>query len=243
MRPPTLEICDAAIVAQRANFSHIDVARARRQPAVLDLVREACLIESYFPVYMGELMTLLRDDLDATSSFAIETFEAYTHFLLLRRYLQIVRYKPVRAEEIIQLRARGRRQVSRDPVRELVNFMLTEHFAAHFFHTLSRRVQEPVLKKLLARFAGEEVVHARFAFDLLRKRVAGDPRIARAILRHAVHFKHVGAYALPTVSVAGKENLGALRQLDNLLQELTGTRLSKVLATAPRSVRTHHDLA
>ena len=63
------------------------------------MLREACLVESYLPVYTGKMMGLFWDDLDATTIFTIESIEAYGHYYVLRRYLETVGYMPVTDEE------------------------------------------------------------------------------------------------------------------------------------------------
>ena len=214
--------------AHRLEWDRIDRRKARRRPAVLDLLREACLVESYLPVYTGRMLGLFWDDLDATAMFTIEAIEAYAHYHLLRRYLDIVRYRPINDREVVALRSRAQRQSYRDPIRELVNFMGTEHFASHFFRALARQTEEPVMRELLPRFAEEERTHSQFAFDLLTARARGRT-VRRAIARHASRFRHVGAYVAPYVSPAEADNVRAIVEFDRRFEPLLGSSLGEYL--------------
>ena len=71
-------------------WDQIDRKKALENKHVLELLREACLIESYFAVYTAKMMTLFYDDVSATSIFTIESFEAYTHYFILRKYFNPV---------------------------------------------------------------------------------------------------------------------------------------------------------
>lgn len=230
----TLHAVQGRIFDRRVRWDSIDRERALGQPDVLDLVREACLIESYFAIYTAKMMELFADDVDATSILSIEAFEAYSHFYLLRRYLDAAGYRPVTDDEVAALRRRDRGRAYTDEIRELVNFMATEHFAAHFFDGLAARAREPVLRELLGSLGREEVAHAQFAVELLAKRIRRDPAIRERILHYARNFTHVGAYVLPSVSTAGDDNLAAILGFNRRIEQLTGLRLSDVPAEAAR---------
>lgn len=221
----TLNAVQGRIFDARVPWDRIDLVRARADTAVLDLVREACLIESYFATYTARMMDLFWNDVEATSIFSIEAFEAYSHFYLLRRYLETVGYRPVTDGEVIALRAKDRDAAYRDEIRELVNFMMTEQVAARFFDDLAERAWEPVLRDVLGRLGREEVTHARFAEDLLRQRIERDPTVKDHIVRHARDFRHIGAYVLPAVSNAKEETVASILDLDRTIERLTGQRL------------------
>lgn len=213
-------------------WDRVDRAAALESPHVLDLLREACLVESYLPVYTGKMMSLFWDDLDATAMFTIEAIEAYGHYYLLRRYLDTVGFRPVTDAEVRSLRRKERRVVYTDRIRELVNFMGTEHFAAQFFTDLTTMTSEPVIREILPRFAAEETVHSQFAFDLLAARVKRDPRVRRRVVRHARAFRHVGAYVIDVVSPAGPDNVRTIQAFNRKFERLLGTPLSDFLAGA-----------
>ncbi len=227
----TLEQIEKKIFDQRFPWGAIDVQKALTNIHVLELVREACLVESYFALYTGKMLELFAYDVSATSIYTIEAFEAYTHYYSLRKYLDIVNFQPITDIEIAQLREKDKDVVYTDEIRELVNFMATEHFAAHFFKDLSEIAPEPVLKQILLRMSSEEVSHARFAFDLLRTRFEKNTGIKKNILEHAKRFQHVGSYVLPTVSSVKEDNIKIIQSFNQMLEELVGESLSDYLLT------------
>lgn len=230
----TLHAVQRRIFDSRIAWDEIDTEKANQNREVLDLVREACLIESYFATYTGKMMELFWCDVDATSVFSIEAFEAYSHYYILRRYLDVVDYRPVSDDEIVALRARDREASYTDEIRELVNFMMTEHFAAQFFVDLADRAGEPVLQSILRRLGREEVTHAQFAAELLEKRIADDPEVKERVQYCAREFRHIGAYVLPGVSNAKQDNLQMILSMNRRIEQLTGRRLSDVLAYTAR---------
>ena len=233
----TLQTVHRKLFDQKLDWSRIDKHRALAHPEQLELLREACLVESYLPVYTGKMMGLFWDDLDATTIFTIESIEAYGHYYVLRRYLETVGYNPVSDQEVVELRERERQVVYTDQARELVNFMGTEHFAAQFFTDMSQLLDEPVLAKVLPEFAAEEVVHAQFAFDLLQARLRKDPSARAVILEHARNFKHVGAYVRPYVPPAQEDNVRSIRAFNEKFERLLGQPLSDFLvAEVPDAV-------
>lgn len=176
------------------------------------------------------MMQLFWYDVRATSMYTIEAFEAYTHFYCLRKYLNIVQYRPVEDEEIVALRKKDLDKTYDNEVRELVNFMATEHFATHFFAQLSAKSPEPVLQTMLKRMSAEEVIHARFAFDLLAERLARGRVRKEDILLHAKEFRHVGAYVLPKVSNVEEDNVRIINSFGQMIESLTGTSLAEFMA-------------
>jgi rubrerythrin len=228
-RSETLAKVEAEIFDRMIPWEEIDREKAMQNPQVLDLLREACLVESYFAVYTAKMMRLFWYDVEATSMYTIEAFEAYTHFYKLRRYLEVVGYQPITDREVQALREKDLDEEYTDEVRELVNFMGTEHFANHFFNDLVEMVEEPVLRKMLPRMAKEEVSHAAFATDLLSARLKADPTIREDILRHAADFLHVGKYAMPQVRNAREDPVSMIRGFDERIKELTGTSLTEYL--------------
>ncbi len=214
------------IFDKKFEWQNIDKNKALEGKRVLDLVREACLIEAYFGIYVANMISLLKEDLEATSMFTIEGFEAYSHYYILRKYLDIVDYRPIKDEEIIALRKKDKDVKYDDEIKELVNFMATEHFAANFFNDLSDLAEEPVLKKILSSLSKEEVTHSRFAFELLHKRVNKKPEIRDKILAYAKKFQHVGAYVLPTISNVKDDNIQIIQSFNNILKNLVGESIS-----------------
>lgn len=208
-------------------WERLDREAALARPDLLDLVREACLIESYFAVYTARMMRLLWYDISATSILSIEAFEAYVHFATLRRYLDEVGYRPVSDEEIRRLREKNLDEEVGDELQELVNFMVTEHFAAHFFRDLANECDEPVLQAIMQRFSPEEELHAALAGDLIRARVDGRDDLVDEVIRAARSFRHIGSYVLPGVSNVKNDNVDAILALDRKIEALLGIRLAQ----------------
>lgn len=224
-----LEKIEAKIFDKRFNWDSIDKEKALSDIRVLDLVREACLVESYFALYTGKMLQHFWYDVKATSMYTIEAFEAYTHFYSLKRYLDIVEYKPITEKEVTDLREKDLGKNYDNEVEELVNFMATEHFAAHFFDQLSQRSPEPILTTILKRMSDEEVAHARFAFDLLRDRLSDGRLSKEEILSQATQFRHVGAYVLPAVSNVEEDNTKIIRSFGDMVEELTGVSIAEFM--------------
>lgn len=225
----TLDFVNDKIFDNRADWKAIDKKLALRNAKCLDLLHEACLIEAYLPVYTSKMNELFWDDIDATSIFTIEAFEAYGHYFMSRKYLEIVGYKPVTDEEVIKVREKDKGRVYTDKVRELVNFMGTEHFAAEFFKDLIQLTEEPVLRGILPRFSAEEVNHSQFAYDLLAKMIKADPTVKKKVIEHALHYQHLGSYVMPQVSPAKEDNIRIIQSFNEKVERLVGKRLSDAL--------------
>lgn len=225
-----LDAVNERIFESRVDWDAIDVARAREEREILGLLREACLVESYFPHYMAELTRLLFDDLEATAIFTIEAFEAYGHFYLLRRYLEHVGGDAPTDDEIVALRRSRQESPPTDVVSELVNFMGTEMFAADFFESIAERTDEPVLGRMLTRFSREEHVHSDFAGGLLRRMVADDPAVASRVEEAALDFTHVGRYVLPELSRVRDDNVALIQRFNRGIAGVTGRLPSEAAA-------------
>lgn len=222
----TLNAINNAIIAKEIDLSKVDPKLALMNTKVLDLVREACLIESYFGLYISHMLDIFRYDLNAAAVFTIEAYEAYSHYIILNKYLEIVDYKPIQDDEIIELRKREKATQINDEIKELVNFMGSEHFSSSYFNNLAVETQEPVLKKILTRLAGMEVTHAKLAYDLLEIRLNKNPNLKEVILEHAKNFQHIGKNVLPSLRNASEDNITAIREFNTMLENLVGESLS-----------------
>jgi hypothetical protein len=208
------------------SWGEIDPARAREQPTLLDQVRDSALIESYFPIYTTRLVRALWDQIDATSVFSIQLYESYKHFYVLNRYLELVDYRPIAADEIVEIRRRNLETTVDDPVRELSRYMISEHFAAYYFLRLSRQAGEPVLRQIAGFIAQDEFRHTQFAYDLLDARLKADASCCERILNAGIDFRHVGADVVAHVPISQKNDLGAILALNKRFQRLCGVSLS-----------------
>ena len=208
-------------------WARIDPQIALAQPALLDQIRESALIESYFPVYTTRLMRALWDDLDATAVFSIQLYESYKHFYVLNRYLDVVGYRPIGEEELLEIRRRNLDTGVSDALAELTRYMLSEHFAAYFFLRLSRQAQEPVLARIAEFIAKDEFRHTQFAYDLVDARLKKDPACRQRVLQAASQFRHVGADVVPIVPVSEKNDLAAILTLNRRMRRLCGVSLAE----------------
>jgi hypothetical protein len=214
------------ILEADVSWGRIDRALALQQPELLDQVRDAALIESYFPVYTTRLVRALWDDLDATAVFSIQLYESYKHFYVLNRYLTIVDYRPIDDDELRDVRRRNLDTVIEDPDAELARYMVSEHFAAYFFLRLARQAREPVLAGIAAFIAKDEFRHTQFAFDLLDARLEENPARRDCVLQAASAFRHVGSDVVGTVPISEKNDLPAILTLNRRIRRLCGVSLS-----------------
>jgi hypothetical protein len=208
-------------------WNDIDRSLALSQAALLDQVHDAALIESYFPMYTAKLLNALWDQVDITSVFSVQLYEAFRHFYALNRYLELVRYRPVTESEIVEVRARNLGNTVPGLIAELTRYMISEHFAAYFFLRLSRQVKEPVLRQITSSIAKDEFRHTQFAFDLLESRVRQGAEARDRCLEAASHFRHLGADVVGSVPVSEKNDLQAILTLDQKIHRLCGMGLTE----------------
>lgn len=211
-------------------WDDVDPTLARAQPDVLAALREAALIESFHPVHLEGLLAATWDDVDAGVALSLELYEGFKHFHALRSYLDVVGHDPaITDEELVELRRAARVRDDDDRARHvverLVEFMLSEHLAYYFFRRLGERAAEPVLARLLALIAADEVRHAQSASDLVARRLAADRSLVPRVLDAAAHFHHVGERSVGTVPVAMAGDALAIRTFARRIERLCGVRL------------------
>jgi hypothetical protein len=207
-------------------WNEIDCDVALSQPDLLDQMRDSALIESYFPVYTGNLIRCMWDQIDVTSVFSVQMYESYKHFYVLNRYLRLVNYRPVSDEEIVAVRRRNLDAIV-DPIAELTRYMISEHFAAYFFLRASRQAKEPVLARINAFIARDEFRHTQFAFDLLEPRVRNNADARDRCLQSGLSFRHIGADIVTTVPISEKNDWQAILTLEQKMHRLCGVGLSE----------------
>ena len=208
-------------------WTRVDAALACADPDLLDRVREAALIESYFPIYTTALMRAAWDQVDVTAVFSIQLYESYKHFHVLNRYLDVAGHRPIADEEIVELRAKNSGFTVDNLVAELARYMISEHFAAYFFLRLSRQAKEPVLAEITAFIASDEFRHAQFACDLLASRIRDSASARRTVLEAGLSFRHLGYDAIGGVPIAEKNDLAAILALNRRVKRLCGTSLAE----------------
>lgn len=208
-------------------WNNVNRELALSQPELLEQVRESALIESYFPLYTSNFLRTCWDQIDLTSVFSVQLYESYKHFYALNRYLEIVGYRPLNDEDLVEVRARNIKNRIDDPIAELARYMISEHFAAYFFLRLSRQAKEPVLQQIAASIAKDEFRHTQFAYDLLEPRIRNDEEARQRVLRAGADFRHVGADVVPQVPISLKNDLQAILTLDKKMHRLCGTSITE----------------
>jgi len=208
-------------------WNTIDRALALTEPELLEQVRDSALIESYFPLYTTNLVRACWDQIDVTAVFSVQLYESYKHFYALNRYLEVVDYRPLTAQDLVDARARNAHNQVDDFIKELARYMISEHFAAYFFLRLSRRAKEPVLGRLAAFIAKDEFRHTQFAYDLLEPRVRNRPEKCRSVLETGANFSHVGADVVDEVPVSSKNDIQAILTLDKKIHRLCGISITE----------------
>lgn len=215
-------------VERDVRWSEVDASLALTQPELLHQLREAALIESFHPVNLARLLKLAWDDVDAGVLFGLEMYEGFKHFHALRTYLELVGHEPaIDDEELVRIR---RSAVEQEPDRSelvprLVEFMLSEHLASHFFRRLAASAVEPVLAEMLEWIAADEVRHAQAASDLIAARIDADASVIPQVLDAAVHFRHFGEEAIGPVPVAMPGDPLAIRTFARRVERLCQVRL------------------
>jgi hypothetical protein len=209
------------------SWNGIDRALALSEPELLEQVRDSALIESYFPLYTTNLVRACWDQIDLTSVFSVQLYESYKHFYVLNRYLEVVGYRPLTDQDLVDVRSRNIQNRVDDFIQELTRYMISEHFAAYFFLRLSHQAKEPVLKKLTAFIAKDEFRHTQFAYDLLEPRVRNHPDARRRLLEAGANFNHVGADVVPQVPISCKNDFQAILTLDKKVHRLCGTSITE----------------
>jgi hypothetical protein len=215
-------------------WDDIDPALALSQPDLLDRVRASALIESFFPIFTPRALDLLWDNVTATAIYSIQLYESYKHFHVFAQYLEAVGYRPIKEDELVEVRRRNLGLRYDNPARLLTRYMMSEHFAAHSFFKDSRRATEPVLRHILQLVAKDEVRHCQFGYELLDAHLRRHPQDVDDVCDEALHFKHIGEMVAPEVPVAEKNDFAAILAINRKIERLTGrpisARVEEVLA-------------
>jgi hypothetical protein len=198
---------------------------ALRQTDLLDRLHDSALIESFFPILTPRALDVLWDDPAATAIFSVQLYESYKHFHVFNLYLERVGYRPLRDEDIIEVRRRNLGLKYESGTRMLTQYFMSEHFAAHSFFKDAHASEEKVLAHILQLVARDEVRHAQFGYELLQMRVAREPAEAAVVLDAARTFTHFGALVVPEVPVGNKNDFTAIITLNQKIGRLTGQGL------------------
>lgn len=196
--------------------------------SLLQKIKASCLIESHHPIGTGSLIPLLAEDVNATAIISIELYEGFKHFYVLKKYLDSVASEKVRisVEEIEAARKRAiAHQTTEFLEKELVTFMVSEHFAAYFFLRISQHTKEPVLRKIAAYIAQDEFRHAQAAYAILESCLKDGRVTTDQVLEEAYQFQHYGYKMVDEVPVFQQNDVIAIHSFIKKIQMLTGERM------------------
>lgn len=218
-------------------WQDIDVDLAASQPDILEELRSAALIESYAPMFALKSLHLWWDSLEESAVASIQFYEEYKHYFALKRYLEPVGYA-IPEREIVEVRQKNYGTYYPDRVRHLANYMMSEHFTAHFYKRLLERAREPVMRVLLNLLMRDEFRHCHVFYSLLERRLELDPSIRETIVDEAVHFRHQGMEVVgERMPVAEKNDFQTILLFFKKVERLTGISLrgyrKKMLELSP----------
>jgi hypothetical protein len=204
-------------------WSKIDMKKARQQKAILGILRDATLIESFAPISHMRMLQAHWDDIDVSGVLAIQLFEEYKHYHALKKYLDRIG-EVITDEEILEKRRRtsGQGEPVGDPVIALAKYFMSEHFTGHFYLELVRQAREPVLKRILQYIAGDEFRHSRLYYDLLADKIRKEPAVVEKVLDFALHFEHFGAEVVDEVPISHKNDFRAIVGFARKIEDLCG---------------------
>ncbi len=207
-------------------WKDVDRDLALSQPHILDELRLAALIESYAPMYALKSLELWWDSIEESAIASIQFYEEYKHFFALKKYLEPLGYD-VPEREIIEVRQKNHdTHYSSDRVRQLANYMISEHFTAHFYSGLLQQAKEPVLRVLLTHLMKDEFRHHNVFYELLLRRIEKDKGTIDVILDEALNFRHMGGEVVgERMPVAKKNDIETMILFLKNLERLTGTNL------------------
>ncbi len=209
-------------------WQDLDVERAAGQPEILEELRSAALIESYAPMYALKSLHLWWDSVEESAVASIQFYEEYKHYFALKRYLEPLGVT-IPEREIVEVRQKNFGTFYQDRARQLANYMMSEHFTAHFYKRLLEKAREPVLEKLLTFLMRDEFRHCNVFYSLLERRLAAEPSIRDIIVDEALHFRHQGIEVVGEhMPVAEKNDFQAILLLFKKVEHLTGVSLREL---------------
>src|SRR5687768_7055654 len=105
-------------------WNDIDPQLALQQPDLLERVRDSALIESFFPIFTPRVLELMWDCVTSTAVYSVQLYESYKHFHVFAQYLEAVGYRPIRDEELIEIRRRNQNLRFTNAARVLTRYMM-----------------------------------------------------------------------------------------------------------------------
>ena len=204
-------------------WKSIDRKKAKTQKDIIKILRDATLIESYAPISHMRMLEVHWDDIDVSGVLSIQLFEEYKHYHVLKKYLDAIG-EGISDEEILEKRHKNRNAPPdrSDPTTQLAKYFMSEHFTGHFYLGLVERAKEPVLKKILKLIAGDEFRHSQLYYDLLKDKLAENPKLGDTVIQFALNFEHFGAEVVDEVPISHKNDFKAIVSFARKVEQLTG---------------------
>ncbi|MGH9458006.1 MAG: ferritin-like domain-containing protein [Thermoanaerobaculia bacterium] len=204
------------------DFGAVDAERAAARPDLLATLREAALIESYAPMFALRGLRSWWNSIEESAIASIQFYEEYKHYFALKLYLERAGIE-IPEREILSVRTEEATAPYRDKVRQLANYMVSEHFTAYFYQRLLEQADEPVLRRLLECLIADERRHCSVYFDLLAQRIVNDRSEIDSVLEEVVEFRHQASEVVgENVPVAMRNDFEAVVHLWNRVERLTG---------------------
>jgi hypothetical protein len=206
-------------------WDKINVEQALADPDILEKLRDAALIESYAPMFALKSLHLWWDSMEESAVASIQFYEEYKHYVALKRYLDAIGIS-IPEREVIEVRSRNFDVSYGDRTRHLANYMMSEHFTAHFYKRLLEQAKEPALRTLLELLIRDEFRHANVFYALLQRRIETDPQARHLVMEEALNFRHQGVEVVgERVPIALKNDFPAILTFWKKVERLTGLSL------------------
>lgn len=206
-------------------WADVNIETSLGQPDILEKLRAAAMIESYAPMFALKSLHLWWDSLEESAVASIQFFEEYKHYYALKRYLDAIGM-PIPEREVIEVREKNFGEFYGDRTRHLANYMMSEHFIAHFYKRLLEQAHEPVLRTLLEFLIRDEFRHANVFYSLLKRRIDIEPKARHLVMEEALNFRHQGVEVVgERIPVALKNDFAAILTFWKKIERLTGMSL------------------
>jgi hypothetical protein len=216
-------------------WADADLDLAASRPDVLESLRSAALIESYAPMFALKSLHLWWDSIEESAVASIQFYEEYKHYYALKRYLEPLGYT-IPEREVVHVRQRNFGVFYEDRTRQLANYMISEHFTAHFYLRMNENVQEPVLKSLLTFLTQDELRHCSVFASLLERRLAAQPGERDKVIDELLHFQHQGVEVVGEhMPISMANDFDAILRLFRRIEKLTGVSLREFRRDALRA--------
>ncbi len=208
------------------------IDRRQVDEPTLAAVRGAMLVESHNPVFASTLLGKFRNNLEATNFLAIWTYEEFKHFAGLRAYLEATEAMPP-AELARELGVtRAGEWIIPDRYTDLMMAtyaMVQELVTGIFYKNFAMRVQEPVLRTLLAETGKDEYRHCQWYFEFAKGLLDADRSRLDEVDATLLEFEMPGATFVPDYVRHGQAMLaaanpgpGAFREVFTKISNLVG---------------------